>query len=187
MDIVSVLLLAPALSMDAFAASLCLGLTVSTVKPVHQLKAGAYFGFFQGAMPLAGYCLASIFSAFLEKADHWVAFVLLTMIGVNMLLEARKDEKEKKEEDAFSAAKMLTAAFATSVDALAVGVSLAVSGGVNIVFASLMIALTTFAFCAAGVKIGFIAGIRFRRKAETLGGCTLIMIGVRILSGHLFA
>ena len=185
MDVVSVFLLAPALSMDAFAASLCLGLAVEKVRMRHRLKAGVYFGLFQGAMPLIGFLLARTFSGALEKADHWIAFALLAGIGVNMLREAGRERAADARENAFSEARMLSAAFATSVDALAVGVSLALSGRVNIFFAACVIALTTFAFCAAGVQIGNLLGMRFRKKAEIAGGCMLIYIGLRILAGHL--
>jgi len=185
MDAVSVILVAAALSMDAFAASLCLGISIRKAKARHILKAGIYFGFFQGIMPVIGYFPAKAFSGFIRKIDHWIAFSLLAAIGINMLVQARRETEETADENSFSHMKMLATAVATSVDALAVGASFAMTGNVNIASAACVIALTAFVFCAAGVKIGNAAGMRFRRKAEIFGGCTLILIGLNILSGHI--
>lgn len=172
-----------ALSMDAFAVSIGKGLSVQKVKAKHSLICGAWFGGFQALMPLIGFLLASSFAEYIKQYDHWIAFALLLLIGVNMVREAFS--KEENEADAsFSVKAMLLLAVATSIDALATGVSFAVTD-TNIWLAVSIIGVTTFLFSAAGVKVGCIFGKKYQSKAELLGGIILMLIGVKILIEHL--
>ena len=183
MQIWELIAIAIALSMDAFAVSVCKGLSVKQVKLSHTLTAGLYFGGFQSLMPLIGYLLGSQFESLITSIDHWIAFVLLGIIGVNMIREALGKEEDELN-DSFAFKVMLPLAVATSIDALAVGVTFAFLN-VDIVPAVLLIGATTFTFSAAGVKIGSLFGLRFKKKAELLGGIVLILIGVKILLEHL--
>lgn len=183
MQIWELVAIAIALSMDAFAVSVCKGLSVKQVKLSHALTAGLYFGGFQSLMPLIGYLLGSQFESLITSIDHWIAFVLLGIIGVNMIREALGKEEDELN-DSFAFKVMLPLAIATSIDALAVGVTFAFLN-VDIVPAVLLIGATTFTFSAAGVKIGSLFGLRFKKKAELLGGIVLILIGVKILLEHL--
>ena len=172
-----------ALSMDAFAVSIGKGLSVQKVKAKHSLICGAWFGGFQALMPLIGFLLASSFAEYIKQYDHWIAFALLLLIGVNMVREAFS--KEENEADAsFSVKAMLLLAVATSIDALATGVSFAVTD-TNIWLAVSIIGVTTFLFSAAGVKVGSIFGKKYQSEAELLGGIILMLIGVKILIEHL--
>lgn len=183
MDLFDLIVTGIALSMDAFAVSIGKGLSVQRVKAKHSLICGAWFGGFQALMPLLGFLLASSFAEYIKQYDHWIAFALLFLIGVNMLREAFS--KEEKEADAsFSVKTMLLLAVATSIDALATGVSFAVTD-TNIWLAVSIIGVTTFLFSAAGVKVGSIFGRKYQSKAEFLGGVILILIGVKILIEHL--
>ena len=169
------------LSMDAFAVAMCKGLSVQKVKLSHALICGAYFGGFQALMPLIGFLLGTQFNAFIVSVDHWIAFVLLALIGANMLREAfSKEEEEMNCSFCFKA--MLPLAIATSIDALAVGVTFAVQDiGKSIIAAVLFIGVITFALSAVGVKIGNVFGVKYKSKAEALGGIVLIVMGVKIL------
>ncbi len=180
-------LLAVGLSMDAFAVSICKGLSMKEATPKAQMICGAWFGGFQGLMPLIGYLLGAMFAQAIEAFDHWIAFALLALIGINMLREAfEKDCDCCENHDAdLSAKTMFVMAVATSIDALAVGISLAMAGDVNIVAAVLLIGVTTFFLSAAGVKIGNAFGSRFEKKAQMAGGIILILLGVKILLEHL--
>ena len=183
MDLFDLIVTGIALSMDAFAVSIGKGLSVQRVKAKHSLICGAWFGGFQALMPLLGFLLASSFAEYIKQYDHWIAFVLLFLIGANMLREAFS--KEENEADAsFSVKTMLLLAVATSIDALATGVSFAVTD-TNIWLAVSIIGVTTFLFSAAGVKVGSIFGRKYQSKAEFLGGLILILIGVKILIEHL--
>lgn len=169
--------------MDAFAVSICKGLTVPKLRLRHGLIPAAYFGGFQALMPLLGFLLGSSFAWLIRSIDHWIAFVLLALIGANMIRESfGKDEAPNP---SFSPKAMLPLAVATSIDALAVGITFSFLE-VNIVPAVLIIGATTFAFSLAGVKIGNVFGLKFKSKAELLGGLVLIGIGVKILIEHLF-
>ncbi len=183
MSLWELFLIAVGLSMDAFAVSVCKGLAVGETKPKHMLICGAYFGIFQALMPLIGYFLGSQFSSYIEAYDHWIAFALLALIGGNMIREAFSKEEEKADA-AFNFKSMVVLAIATSIDALAVGVSFACLS-VDIVPAVLFIGVTTFVISAAGVKIGGIFGAKFHAKAEFAGGVILVLIGVKILLEHL--
>ena len=183
MDLFDLIVTGIALSMDAFAVSIGKGLSVQRVKAKHSLICGAWFGGFQALMPLLGFLLASSFAEYIKQYDHWIAFALLFLIGANMLREAFS--KEENEADAsFSVKTMLLLAVATSIDALATGVSFAVTD-TNIWLAVSIIGVTTFLFSAAGVKVGSIFGRKYQSKAEFLGGLILILIGVKILIEHL--
>lgn len=178
MGIWDLFILAVGLSMDAFAVSVCKGLSLGKIKPKHMCIAGAWFGGFQALMPLIGYFLGSFFAEMIEKYDHWVAFVLLAIIGGNMIKESfGKDEKVDSSMDVKS---MLLLAIATSIDALAVGVTFAFLQ-VQIVPAVSFIGVITFIFSAVGVKIGSLFGTKYKSKAELFGGIVLVLIGIKIL------
>jgi len=184
MGFVGLLLLAVGLSMDAFAVSICKGLSMKKAGLREGAICGAWFGGFQALMPLIGYFLGALFAQAIEAFDHWIAFGLLSIIGINMLKEASCKCCEEHDAD-LSWRSMLVMAIATSIDALAVGISLAMAGDVNIVTAVLLIGVVTFAMSASGVKIGNIFGSRFEKKAQAAGGIILIALGVKILLEHL--
>lgn len=186
MGFVELFLLAVGLSMDAFAVSVCKGLSVKKAGLKESAICGGWFGGFQGLMPLAGYFLGTLFAGVIEAFDHWVAFGLLAIIGINMLKEAFEKECECCDKNAdFSVKTMFVMAVATSIDALAVGISLAMAGAVNIVAAVVLIGVTTFLLSGLGVKIGNIFGNRFEKKAQIAGGVILILLGIKILLEHL--
>ena len=169
--------------MDAFAVSVCKGLSVQKTSLRHYLSAGLYFGGFQALMPLIGYFLGISFSSVVESIDHWISFVLLGMIGANMIKESFS-----KEEDncncSFGVKAMIPLAIATSIDALAIGVTFAFLK-VNIFYAVSLIGITTFGFSGIGVYLGNKFGSRYNSKAELAGGVVLILIGTKILLEHL--
>lgn len=181
--------IAVGLSMDAFAVSICKGLSVNQVKAKHSLTCGIYFGGFQAMMPLIGYLLGVNFQAMIESVDHWIAFVLLGVIGGNMIKEALSKEEEECGCDGcgssdFGPAAMFPMAVATSIDALAVGVSFAFLK-VDIVPAVSFIGVITFVLSAIGVKVGNVFGMKYKSKAELFGGIVLILMGCKILLEHL--
>ena len=176
--------IAVGLSMDAFAVSICKGLSVKQVKPKHALTCGIYFGGFQALMPLIGYLLGVNFQAMIESVDHWIAFILLGIIGGNMVKEALSKEEDECLDCRFSPAAMLPMAVATSIDALAVGVSFAFLK-VDIVPAVSFIGVITFVLSAIGVKVGNVFGTKYKSKAEFFGGVVLILMGCKILLEHL--
>ena len=183
MGIVELFVVAVGLAMDAFAVSICKGLSVTKVNWKHSVIVGLYFGGFQAAMPVIGYFLGSSFKDYIESVDHWIAFGLLLIIGGNMLREAfSKDEEEL--DGSFSLKSMLPLAIATSIDALAVGVTFAFLN-VQIAPAVSFIGVITFALAAVGVKLGNIFGEKYKSKAEFVGGVVLIIMGVKILLEHL--
>lgn len=184
MGIVELLFIAIGLSMDAFAVSIGKGLSVTQLRLRHSFSVGVWFGGFQALMPLVGYCLGAGFSALVSDFDHWIAFALLGIIGFNMIREACSGEENVNPD--FSVKTMFIMAVATSIDALAVGISFAFLG-VNIYTAAAVIGLTTFALSVAGLKLGNIFGSRFKSKAEIAGGMILMIIGVKILIEHLSA
>ena len=184
MGILELFILALGLSMDAFAVSVCKGLATKQSGPKASLVCGLWFGGFQALMPLVGFFLGSLFLDAISSIDHWVAFGLLALIGVNMLREALGQEEERADDD-LSVKTMFIMAVATSIDALAVGLSLAMAGNTNIYTAVLLIGLTTFALSALGVKVGSVFGSRYEKKAELAGGIILILLGFKILLEHL--
>lgn len=171
------------LSMDAFAVSICKGLSVTKCKMKHMLICGLYFGLFQGAMPLIGYLLGTRFESLVTSIAPYLAFILLALIGLNMVRESRSKDEDEVSDD-FSAKAMVPLAVATSIDALAVGVSFALLQ-VQIVPAVSFIAIITFACCTIGVKIGNIFGSKYQHSAELFGGLVLIAMGIKILLEHL--
>ena len=187
------MLLAVGVSMDAFAVSICKGLAMKKATLKEGLTCGLWFGGFQALMPLIGFFLGTLFAEAIEAVDHWVAFILLGLIGFNMLKEALEKKECECCADAdadMSPKTMFVMAVATSVDALAVGISLAMAGlrvwGIDGIFAAvILIGLCTCAFSTAGVKIGNIFGGRFEKKAQIAGGVILILLGTRILLEHL--
>lgn len=187
------MLLAVGVSMDAFAVSICKGLAMKKATLKEGLTCGLWFGGFQALMPLIGFFLGTLFAEAIEAVDHWVAFILLGLIGFNMLKEALEKKECECCADAdadLSPKTMFVMAVATSVDALAVGISLAMAGlrvwGIDGIFAAvILIGLCTCAFSTAGVKIGNIFGGRFEKKAQIAGGVILILLGTRILLEHL--
>ena len=171
-------IIAIGLSMDAFAIAICKGLSVRRLLVRHTVITGLWFGGAQTLMPVIGYFLGSSFRSFIEAVDHWFSFGLLLLIGINMIRESR--EKEEKLDDSFSAKAMFPLAIADSIDALAVGVTFAFEK-VNILFAALLIGVTTFLFSAAGVKIGNAFGSKYKSAAEMAGGIILIVMGCTIV------
>lgn len=171
------------LSMDAFAVSICKGLSVRRCGVRHMLICGLYFGVFQAAMPLLGYLLGSRFETLVTAVAPFIAFALLALIGANMIREARSADEEKVDDD-FGPGAMIPLAIATSIDALAVGISFAFLR-VAIVPAVSFIGVTTFVCCVAGVKVGSLFGDRYKSRAEFFGGVVLIAMGLKILLDHL--
>lgn len=176
-------LIAVGLSMDAFAVSVCKGLSVKKVKVKYVLITGLFFGGFQAAMPLIGFFLGKQFQSLITSVDHWIAFVLLALIGFNMIRESRSREEECLN-DSFRIKTMLPLAVATSIDALAVGITFAFLR-VDIAPAVSFIGATTFVLSAIGLRIGNVFGMRYKAKAEFFGGVVLILMGLKILLEHL--
>ena len=183
MDLLSLFLIDVGISMDAFAVSVCKGLATPKYKLKYSMICGAWFGGFQALMPAVGYLLGVNFKKYITAIDHWIAFVLLALIGFNMIREALKNDDEGAD-PSFTAKSMSLLAVATSIDALAIGITFAFLD-VNIVAAVLFIGVCTFVISAAGVKIGSAFGTRFKSKAEIAGGAILIILGLRILVEHL--
>lgn len=187
MSIIELLILAVGLSMDAFAVSVCKGLAMKKVGAKELCIVGGWFGGFQALMPLIGYFLGTAFEQYITSFDHWIAFVLLTLIGANMLREAFSKEKEESASASLSFGTMIVLALATSIDALAVGITLAflVEHIGYLVFAVLSIGIITFILSAIGVKVGNLFGVRYKKGAVISGGVILILLGVKILLEHL--
>ena len=188
MNFIELFLLAVGLSMDAFAVAVCIGLSTAKTNIKKCLIVGLYFGVFQAVMPLIGYFAATLFADKIDSYDHWIAFVLLGFLGGKMIFESFKKEEDEEEKDgkksSLRPANMLPLALATSIDALAVGVSFALLD-VKIIPAVSFIGITTLLISMAGVKIGNMFGSRFKSKAEFAGGIILILIGLKILLENL--
>ena len=184
MGLLELFILAVGLSMDAFAVSVCKGLATQRVNPKHMIIAGIWFGGFQALMPLIGYFLGTAFEKYVTAVDHWIAFILLGAIGGNMIKEAFSGG-ENEADGSFGFKTMLVMAIATSIDALAVGITFALLPDVNIVAAVSFIGVTTFILSAVGVKIGNVFGAKYKSKAELAGGIILIILGIKILIEHL--
>ena len=178
MGIIEIILIGVGLSMDAFAVSICKGLSTQRLKPSHYLIIGAWFGGFQALMPAIGYLLGATFEKYITAFDHWIAFILLVLIGSNMIKESFSKEEEHTDAS-FAFKTMLLMAIATSIDALAVGVTFGLLPDVNI------IGSTTFILSGVGLKVGNVFGLRYKSKAELAGGIILILIGIKILLEHL--
>ena len=182
MSFISLFAVALALSMDAFAASVCKGLSVSKVKFAHALTAGAYFGFFQALMLVLGYVFAGIFARSIESAGHMIAFSLLCAIGIGLMREGEGEEEAEK--DAFSARAMISMAFATSIDAMAVGASFLITDGADIYLSAAVVGSVACLCSFFGVFAGNLFGAKGRKRARISGGMILILIGVKILFGN---
>jgi putative Mn2+ efflux pump MntP len=170
--------------MDAFAVSLTLGLSEKKKKIIETLIPGIYFGIFQALMPLLGYYAGIRFARNIQFLDHWVAFALLGFIGGKMIKDSFSKEEKKANDAPFQFTKMLLLAIATSIDALAVGITFALFE-INIFIAVLITGLTTFCISTVGVKAGKIFGAKFKSKAEFSGGVVLLLLGLKILLEHL--
>lgn len=182
MQLYELFIIAVSLSMDAFAVSICKGLSTGRPRVGHCLICGGWFGAFQALMPLTGWLLGVRFQGMIVSVDHWIAFVLLGIIGFNMVRESRGGEAEELD-SSFDLRSMLPLAVATSIDALAVGVTFAFLK-VPILPAVLFIGATTFVLSAAGVKVGAVFGARYKSRAELAGGLVLIGMGIKILVEH---
>ena len=185
MDIITIFLIAVGLSMDAFAVAVTSGFTMKKVELKNALKMALYFGGFQALMPLIGYLAGQSFKGFISSFDHWIAFIVLSAIGGKMIYEAHKIDEIEKEKDNTNSFVLLGLAIATSIDALAVGISLSLLVN-NIIFPALFIGVVTFIFSFAGVYIGKKFGNFFENKIEVAGGVILIGMGIKILIEHLF-
>jgi len=184
MELWELLLIAVGLSMDAFAIAICKGLSVEKIKKKHMMITGLWFGGAQALMPLLGYLLGTGFQSAIEQIDHWIAFVLLGIIGLGMIKESREEEEECSVDASIAFKVMFLLAVATSIDALAVGVTFAFLR-VSIIPAITFIGVTTFFCSVLGVKIGNVFGTRYKSKAEFAGGMILILMGIKILLEHL--
>lgn len=184
MSFLELFILAIGLSMDAFAVAVCKGLATPKTRLTHMVITGAWFGGFQALMPLIGYFLGTAFEKYIKQFDHWVAFVLLALIGANMIREAFSKEEECAD-NCYSVKSMFVMAVATSIDALAIGITFAVLPDVNVFSAVLLIGVITFLLSGVGVKIGNIFGAKYKAKAEFAGGAILVLIGLKILLEHL--
>lgn len=173
-----------ALSMDAFAVAICKGLSVGKLTPKQALITGLWFGGFQALMPTAGYLLGTQFTEYITAIDHWIAFILLALIGANMIREVLGKDEDDCLDCSFGVKAMFPLAVATSIDALAVGVTFAFLG-VRIVPAVSFIGIITFTLSAFGVWLGHVFGCRFKKPAEFVGGAVLILMGTKILLEHL--
>lgn len=185
MSALELLIIAIGLSMDAFAVAICKGLSMEKMSYRNAVITGCFFGGFQALMPLAGYLLGTQFKDYITSIDHWIAFILLSAIGINMIRESRNEYCENAG-GSFSLKNIAVLSLATSIDALAIGVTLAFLQ-VNIIPAVFMIGITTFIFSFIGVKIGNVFGTRFKSKAEFAGGIILIAMGINILFEHLMS
>lgn len=183
LGLLELIVLSIGLAMDAFSVAICKGLAMTKMKWKNAIIIGAYFGIFQAVMPLIGYAFGMSFQSIIKDIDHWVAFVLLVGIGLNMIKEAVSSKKEK-ESNSIYFKEMLVLAIATSIDALAIGVTLAFLQ-VNIILAICIIGIITFTISILGVKIGNIFGDKYEKKAEIAGGIILILLGTKILIEHL--
>jgi putative Mn2+ efflux pump MntP len=199
MSLLEIILIAISLSMDAFAVSITLGLSAKKIKPGEFLIPGLYFGFFQALMPVIGFFAGIFFTDYIRFLDHWIAFVLLGIIGGKMIKDSFSSDDRPAENTAketttapeepgdypFKFTKMLVLALATSIDALAVGITFSFFK-INILSAALLIGLTTFVISTCGVKVGRTFGNKFQSKSGFIGGAVLIAIGLKILIEHLF-
>ncbi len=185
MGLIELFILAVGLSMDACAVSICKGLATKSVKLKHMVITGLWFGGFQALMPLIGYFLGYSFEKYVKAVDHWIAFVLLGAIGINMIKESFSGESGAADGD-FGIKTMFLMAIATSIDALAVGITFALLPDVNIIAAVLFIGVITFVLSAIGVRFGSIVGGKYKCWAERIGGLILVIIGLKILIEHLW-
>ncbi len=188
MKLYELIVLAIGLAGDACAAAICKGLATPKLRLRHMLITGLWFGGFQALMPVIGYIPVKLLGPVIEKYivdfDHWVAFGVLSFLGIKMILEALHGESEECVDCSFAPRAMVVMAVATSIDALAVGVTFALTDA-NIVIAALLIGVITFVLSALGVKIGNVFGVKYKKYAELAGGVVLVLIGLKILLEHL--
>lgn len=185
MEIISIMLIAVSLAMDAFAVSISNGISVTGFKQKHAIKQGIFFGGFQFIMPVLGWVLGSSVKVYIEAVDHWIAFLLLFAIGFNMIKESLSNDDDEEVVCCLTNTKLIWQAIATSIDALAIGISLAILN-VNIIMAATIIGVVAFGFGVAGGVLGKRLGNVFQQKAEIAGGIVLICIGLKILVEHIF-
>lgn len=183
MKIIEIILIGIGLAMDAFAVSICKGLAIKKISLKKAAIIALYFGVFQALMPVLGYFLGAAFESYITQIDHWIAFILLSLIGLNMIKESFSNEEEATKDNT-DFKTMIILSIATSIDALAVGITFAFLN-VNIVTSSLIIGIITFILCIIGVIIGNKFGNKMESKAEIIGGVILILIGIKILLEHL--
>lgn len=183
MGLIELCILSIGLAMDAFAVSVCKGLSMARMKWKNAIIIGAYFGYFQALMPVLGYLLGYNFQDRISNIDHWIAFILLGVIGINMIKEAVSKENDVHN-DSVKFKDMIVLAIATSIDALAVGITFAFLN-VNLILAISLIGIITFIISVLGVKVGNIFGDKYEKKAEFAGGIILIFLGIKILVEHL--
>ena len=183
MDIIQLLILAVSLSMDAFAVAICKGLAFGRIRLRQALVVGLYFGVFQAAMPTIGYFLGMGFRQYIESFDHWIAFGLLAFLGARMIIEAVRGGEEEVS-SSLDIREMTLLAIATSIDALAAGISLSVLDA-SIGTAALFIGIITFSLSVAAVYIGGYIGAKFKKPAELAGGAALVLLGIKVLIDHL--
>ena len=184
MHVIELFLIAVGLSMDAFAVSVCKGLATQKLRPGNYITIGLWFGGFQALMPAIGYLLGSAFEQYITAFDHWAAFILLCFIGGNMIRESLHKEEEAADAS-FRPKDMLLLAIATSIDALAVGITFALLPDVQITAAVCFIGVITFSLSAIGLKIGNVFGLKYKSKAVFAGGLILVLMGTKILLEHL--
>ncbi len=184
MGIIELFILAIGLAMDAFAVSICKGIAVKKASFKNMLTAGLWFGGFQALMPVFGYLIGSAFEIYINFYDHWIVFVLLVFLGIKMIWSSKNNDSDNTDAS-FGFKSMFSYALATSIDAIAVGVTFALLPDINIFSAVTFIGIITFIFSAAGVKIGQLFGLKFKRSATITGGIILVLIGVKILFEHL--
>ncbi len=186
MGFAELIILAVGLSMDAFAVAVCKGLAMPSVRLKDIVIVGAWFGAFQALMPLIGYFLGAAFEDYIKAYDHWIAFVLLAIIGGNMIKEAFSSDDEGADASV-APSKMLILALATSIDALAAGIPFAalIEGNAQLAFAVLSIGVITFTFSCVGVKAGNVFGAKYKKPSEITGGVILVLLGTKILLEHL--
>ena len=185
MSIKEIALIGVGLAMDAFAVSICKGLAMRRMNYKKAIIIAAFFGVFQALMPALGYVLGTTFANKIAAIDHWIAFILLALIGANMIKEALSSDDDECQDDSLRLGDLIMLSIATSIDALAVGITFAFFN-VSLLLSVSMIGIITFIICVIGVKVGNVFGEKYKSKAELAGGLILIVMGAKILIDHLF-
>lgn len=185
MSIIEIALIGVGLAMDAFAVSICKGLAMRRMNYKKAIIIAAFFGVFQALMPALGYVLGTTFANKIAAIDHWIAFILLGLIGANMIKEALSSDDDECQDDSLRLGDLIMLSIATSIDALAVGITFAFFN-VSLLLSVSMIGIITFIICVIGVKVGNVFGEKYKSKAELAGGLILIVMGAKILIDHLF-
>lgn len=185
MSIIEIALIGVGLAMDAFAVSICKGLAMRRMNYKKAIIIAAFFGVFQALMPALGYVLGTTFANKIAAIDHWIAFILLALIGANMIKEALSSDDDECQDDSLRLGDLIMLSIATSIDDLAVGITFAFFN-VSLLLSVSMIGIITFIICVIGVKVGNVFGEKYKSKAELAGGLILIVMGAKILIDHLF-